>query len=101
MAAKTWHLAHQTDSVDLVLGPQKDMDVFRHDHIGPQQEMAMATSFVHSIKKPLSASILAQERKPPKARKREFVRLAGSVVALILPAVANGHDRFPRLRMLS
>jgi hypothetical protein len=60
--------------------PDQEMSVLRHDDVRPDMETKFAARTIHRLDQPCATSILAQERLPLKAGKRESMGVARVVV---------------------
>src|SRR5262245_16226666 len=73
-------------------GPDQQMSMFRHNHVGPNVEWVGLTSPVDGINEPLPASIPAQKRQTLIARECQRVRITDSVVPFAGFSVAHDNS---------
>src|SRR5438445_3288396 len=72
---ETRHLLRSISGID------KNMNVLRHEDVGPELKTEFRACFVERLAKPFASAVAGQERVLTIAGKRQLARLAGLVVA--------------------
>src|SRR5262245_44065427 len=70
--------------------PEEHMDVFGHDHVGPEVEVEFAACSAHGVDEPLARAVFGEESQTVKAREGQLMGMARLVVAADL-LVFRGH----------